>query len=343
MAIPSRISWHDHVSERETAHTWPDGQRDDAAWEDCTMDSAIEFARLTFRRSIPSTHREAEALRAASGEDPLGGTGIDDVIRGFKARYGWTSGYTQVSGFADLWTALKPGTAAIAQGKTGAFPAGHRLRRFDADFTGGHAVLVVRLDSQERVWWCDPLAPEGSYQGEWVTKAELSTYVRAFAGSHLTAPLLPVEADMPTLTTYQPGYTITVKATSNIRSTPYVQSGNLLRTIAAGATEKWTIVGAVKGGVDAESGSDVWYARWANGRWEYTAKANVTSGPTAPVGTAPVDTTPFDQADIDAAVKAATDPLKTQVTTLQTQLSAAQSALAVYTALKDALKKVLSA
>jgi hypothetical protein len=170
----------------------------------------------------------------------------------------------------------------------------------------------------------------------------------------LFLPYFTKEDDMPDIVKYLPGYTVKVKPTSNIRTSPFVQSGNIIRSLSA--EETWTIVGTVTGGVDAESGSNVWYARWAGGRWEYTAFVNVTSGPTAPVGTAPADTTPFDQADIDAAVKAATDPLKSQVTSLQgqlttiqgqvtnlqTQLSAAQTALADFTTLKTLLKRLLA-
>lgn len=180
---------HKHVSERETGHRWPDGRWDDAAWEDCTWDSAIEFARLGLTSAIPATHQEAEALRAASGEPPTGGSNIDDVKRGLARRYRWTSGYVVAYNFSQLWSALTKGKVAVVQGMLGAFPKGHRLRRFDPDYTGPHAVSAQRLDSTDNVWWCDPLAPYGiGYKGQWVTKSQLKVFVDAITprgGRHL--------------------------------------------------------------------------------------------------------------------------------------------------------------
>ena len=40
----------------------------------------------------------------------------------------------------------------------GNFPAGSEIRRWDPDFTGGHAVCVVALGN-DRFQWLDPLAP----------------------------------------------------------------------------------------------------------------------------------------------------------------------------------------
>lgn len=106
---------------------------------------------------------------------------------------------------------------------------------------------------------------------------------------------------MPAIDSYLPGYTATVKATSNVRDAPSL-TGAILRT--ATAAEAWTIVGTVKGDTDPDCGGNDWLVRWA-GRWEYTSRCNVTAGPTAPAG------------DCTAAVKAATDPLAAEVAQLQ--------------------------
>lgn len=194
-ALLSRAQ-HNHVSEREIAHRWPNGQWDDAAWEDCTFMTGVEWCRLTHSRAIPPTHFEGERLRQSSGSRPSGGTNIDDLSRGIRRRYGYNPG-TSIRGFGELWRQLKPGKAAVCQGVMGVFPYGHRLRRWDRGFNGKHCVLVVRVDASDRVWWCDPLAPEGwaggpqgsaPYSGEWVTKAELKRYVDgiyAAGGRHL--------------------------------------------------------------------------------------------------------------------------------------------------------------
>lgn len=178
---PDLIVNHVHVSERESAHHWPDGQFDDSAWEDCTMVAGVMLARLCLDPTIPYTHREAEALRDDAGEDPLGGTSNHDARRGMSRRYGWEP--LLVPNFSELWAKLTPGTAASVQGSMGAFPYGYHLRRHQPTFNGGHDVLAVRVDATDRVWWDDPLAATGSYQGEWVSKADLRRYVERLMSS----------------------------------------------------------------------------------------------------------------------------------------------------------------
>lgn len=168
-----RAVGHVHVSEREGAHEWPDGRVDDAKWEDCLFASAVEWVRA-IGRNIPATHAEAEALRADSGLGPLGGASFDDLSRGLKKRYGITMPPV-VAGANSLLSGLQPGAAAIVNGKMGNFPSGHRLRRWDPGFTGGHAVYVERtLDN--RLLWCDPLAPSGT-QPDVITDSEIKTFM----------------------------------------------------------------------------------------------------------------------------------------------------------------------
>lgn len=192
MASPPMVSraQHSHVTERESAHRWPNGAYDDSAWEDCTFMSGLELHRLTRNKNTAATHYEGERLRQAAGVSPRGGSNMDDLKRGIRRRYGYDT-MQPFGTFATLWRLLTPGRAAAAQGRMGAFPRGHRLRRWQPGFIGKHCVLVVRCDSTDRVWWCDPLAPGGTtYQGEWVTKAELKRYVDAITaegGRHIVA------------------------------------------------------------------------------------------------------------------------------------------------------------
>lgn len=254
-------AWHIHVSERQPG-----------AWIDCTWDSGVEFVRLTHDKSIPATHAEGDALRKASG-DLVGGSSIGDLRRGIKARYGYTAP-AAISGFAALWRAMEPGTAAVVQGSMSAFGPSHRLSRFDPNFDGGHAIAAMRLDTTDRAWWCDPEAPAGAYRGEWVTKAELSRFVNAFAGQHIVAPIIGAQEDNVELKTYMPGYTANVKPNSNVRLGPKIGATKVHTT-----TDKMpvAVIGTVSGDVDPANGSNVWYVLWHDNRVEYTAKDNIVN------------------------------------------------------------------
>lgn len=88
---------------------------------------------------------------------------------------------------------------------------------------------------------------------------------------------LTEETDVPTLTGYIPGQVAVVKATANIRSAPQLATATKIRAVLVGSTETWVVTGWVKGDIDPDGGSDQWLCRWAGGRWEYTAKSNITS------------------------------------------------------------------
>lgn len=311
MALPAVLWMHEHVTEREGAHRWPDGQYDDSHWEDCTWMSGVEFARATIRTSIPATHAEGELLRDASGESPLGGSNDINLQTGIRRRYG--KSLPRIFGFSTLWAALRPGTGAVVAVDMGHFPYGHRLRRFSPSFTGNHRVFVARYDSGDDAWWCDPLAPTGTgYVGERVTKAELRTAVIGTAGQFVS-PLLakPVAAatsgdNVPTILSYTPGYKGRVEnaAGARVRTAP-AKTAATIRIVPAGKAETWTVVGYAKG--EVLSGSERWLARVNAGRWEYTHSSNVSSVTAPP--------------DVAAAVLAATTPLKASVASLTTRLA----------------------
>lgn len=102
----------------------------------------------------------------------------------------------------------------------------------------------------------------------------------------LTAPVpVPPDTstgaiDVPLLSSYIPGQVATVKVNSNIRSAPVIAGNTPIRRLTA--PETWVVTGWVKGALDPESGSDQWVCRWAGGRWEYTAKVNLSAGPAVP-------------------------------------------------------------
>lgn len=159
---------HIHVSERESG-----------IWTDCMWTSAVEFARAV-GQDVPATLAEAHTLRAASG-DMEGGSSQADVVRGMLKRYGW-QGSVRANTNLNPKTYLVPGTVAVVQGSMGKFPTGSHFRRYDPSFTGGHGVCVFRLDTNDRVWWCDPLAPTVGYSGEWMSFADLRLFMSGSPG-----------------------------------------------------------------------------------------------------------------------------------------------------------------
>jgi len=291
---------HIHVSERELAHTWPDGQKDDGKWEDCLWCSVVEWLNDTWQ-DVPDTLAYAEALRDASGEPPTGGSNFTNVQKAFTVLR--IPIMLEPKFFPTFWSRLAPGTGGVANGSMGNFASGHRLRRHDPGFAGGHSVDVSRVDGTDRVWWCDPLAPKGTYSGEWVTKAELAKFMgTSWMGvtRHLRArPATPTGGDMPALVTYIPGYTANVKPQSNVRAAPAGTAAKFRTT--TDVKEPVVLTGTVTGTVDPANGSNVWYTWWKNGRWEYTAKDNVVDIKAASPLVPGPDLTPFSQAQMDAA------------------------------------------
>ena len=166
---------HVHVSERQTGK-----------WYDCLWMSAVEWLRAVHDSAIPATHAEGDALRAAS--DDLGPSNFGNLAAGVKLRYGWT--LPKLIPAADLWTRLEPGHAAVVSGGLTAWPAGSHWRRWAPTSTADHAAFAMRLDTSDAVWWCDPLAPTGTYQGERMPKAELLRFVAKTGAAQLVAPML---------------------------------------------------------------------------------------------------------------------------------------------------------
>lgn len=202
MALPSLIAKHVHISERESIHVWPDGRKDDGAWEDCAWVALIEFLRLAYRPDLPTTHTFMESIRARV-MGPLGGTVPSQLVAGAKT-IGVTGPKTAgivLKGVSagNLWAAMPVGTVACVAGSMGAFPVGYTLRRWDPGFAGGHEVLAVRVDAADRVWWCDPLAPTGTgYEGQWVSKADFLKFAAKLNSTSFVAPVKVSAVPAPT-------------------------------------------------------------------------------------------------------------------------------------------------
>ena len=329
MNLPSA---HIHISERESGHYWPDGRYDDARWEDCAFDTAVEWARVTHDSKIPATHVEAEALRAASGLGPSGGATIDRVRQGLTARYGFAG--TKAVGFTALWAALVPGTAACVQGSMGAFPLGHSLRRHLPSFAGIHQVTAFRLDATDRVWWCDPLGPAGTYNGEWVSKAQLAAYVNAFAANgHTVAPLQEDSVTTIELTPFPEGprlFSIAAGATVHGYS-PGSSTPVKTQTFPTGSSASAKGI-AVITQVPIRAPQGTFYPGF-DGVFKdlYIPISEVTLAP-APAAPA---------LDCTAAVKAAVDPLKVEVESFKADLAIVKGQLAAANTRISAAKNAL--
>lgn len=284
---------HVHISERETAHVWPNGLQDDRHWEDCTMCAALMVARVSCDPAIPAHHGEAEAIRQAAGLGPIGGSSSSDALRGLQRRHAVTGlDIVANSDFDALWGRLTPGTVAAAQGSMAAFPRGHTLRRFDPGFIGSHDVFIYRYDDSDHLWWDDPLAPIGSYTGQTVTKAQFKAYVNKFpAGSAIVGTLLtektvanaPITSETPVL--------IDVPAGANLIA---LDGKTVIRALTQAYVGRYSPF--------ASGALRAWYVTVAGVRQLAYSKPVAVHAVPAPLP--PKDTTPFTQAQLDAAREA---------------------------------------
>ena len=169
---------HRHVTERTNG-----------AWVLCAEASAVMWQWVT-GASVPTTTAEACALRRAEGSNrscESGGSSAAQLRVGMAKRWS-RNAPASIGGWPALEAALRPGTAGIVMGQMAAL--GPHWRRWDPSFGGRHAVEVERRDDTASVWWDDPLAPVGLYQGEPMPIADLERFVRGWTGArHIVAPI----------------------------------------------------------------------------------------------------------------------------------------------------------
>lgn len=164
------------VSEREVAHTHLNGAADNAAWEDCVFCSGLMLANAAKLGQYPATLVEAENIRDAAGASATGSTTNNQLNLGLSRRYGWTGKRVAGGNFPGFLAAVPVGYATAFAGSFANFPVGHRLRRFQPNYVGGHEVFAIH-EGLNTWWWMDPLGPkDGSYQGEPVTDADIRTF-----------------------------------------------------------------------------------------------------------------------------------------------------------------------
>lgn len=290
---------HVHVSERQSGK-----------WEDCVWMSAVEWLRQVYRRSIPATHAEGDALRLASGD--LGFSNFWNLEAGVQVRYGWS--LPDPVPAAGLWAALKPGSAAIVVGSLPAWPSGSHWRRWDPGSTADHATFAYRFDATDAVWWCDPLAPTGiGYQGEVMPKAELLRFVGLKSWGQLVAPIL--EGVMAIYQRRETPGTFTIRAGVEVHGyRPNASGWEVAKTrpkavvVSLPASFDATL-GRLSGTTTPSSLLAISTGYFA-GLYVDTAEVDETVNP------APLDATPFSQYDLDAATAA-----------LKDKIAAAQAAL----------------
>lgn len=257
---------HIHISERE-----PDG-----SWEDCTFDGGLEFYRDAIDPSVPHTHTEAQAIRAASGKGPTGGANLGDFRKGVAARYHRT--LPPAISNKNILTALKPGYVGAVQGSMSAFGPTHPLSKWDRNFDGGHLVYLARTPGGVLLW-CDPEAPTTADVPVVVSAADVQKFVNAFAGEAIVAPALKwpqatgVPLDMRPIIAPRLNWTAVIKAQSNIRVEPIIASAKVRTTTAD--TTVTQVVGYVKGDVDPANGKTDWLGWLEGSEWRFTAIDNV--------------------------------------------------------------------
>jgi len=158
-------------------------ETDEKYWTDCSWCSALMLANEATLNKYPATRAEREALRAASG-DLVGGSNLNDVDRGTKARYGFVFRRAPLTWSAFI-VELAPDSGALLQGLYSRLPA-HYIR-WDPKFAAkgndsAHAVYIER-HRDGKLWWMDPLG-RGTYKGEYIEEGIVKAYALGLGTIH---------------------------------------------------------------------------------------------------------------------------------------------------------------
>jgi hypothetical protein len=148
----------------------------DGTFEDCAWASGVTLANAAEGDEHPPTQAEYQALRAISGDDPVGSSSLTALKLGMDRRYGYHG--IEIRGALAV-TTVPVGTAVLMFGPYGALP--DHFRRWDLKYTDGHVAVGLRT-SAVRWWWLDPLATRG-YPGEAIPAAAIARFVGATGGA----------------------------------------------------------------------------------------------------------------------------------------------------------------
>lgn len=169
IALGGGVKWDasNHCSEREPG-----------PWTNCVPASINMLAQANLE-PIPSTNDWADRFRKKAGYPESGATSI----RGFAVAFKDTFGYAyRVAAPVDPFLLVQPGYSAAIIGKNSAFKSTAPWRKWDPGFDGYHCVFISQLPDR-RVLMDDPLAPEGTYSGMFVTKDEVRAFYAAAGGA----------------------------------------------------------------------------------------------------------------------------------------------------------------
>ncbi len=158
-------------------------ERGEAKWKDCTYSSGLQALVYGGFTAFPAgtyTMAEREALERSDDQPDETGASLDDLVTAVKRRYGLTL-VKRTAGTLAL-TVTRDEEAIVLQGLMGNLPKGHRLRRWDPDFEGGHAITVISMPG-DRFVWLDPLAT-AKYPGDVVGRDEVITFAKSM-GQHI--------------------------------------------------------------------------------------------------------------------------------------------------------------
>lgn len=156
-------------------------ERGESPQRDCTYASGLTGMVYAGWTKFPKgiyTHEEREALERSDSQPDETGASLADLKEALKNRYGVTRTINAASALSGL---LDKRMGHVVQGYLKNFPSGHRLRRWQPGFTGGHAIFVY-FGSDLKYHWFDPLAPM-KFAGDIVTKAEIMTFAKGLGGS----------------------------------------------------------------------------------------------------------------------------------------------------------------
>lgn len=153
------------------ARVWSE-RRESPPWDQCTECAYLMTLLYGGFRSFPLgayTDAERDALDDATPPDPpSGGSTFALIDAGASKRYGLTLDRITDGSRAILRrTLMRPNMGLAIAGSLGGLPQGHRLRRWQPRFTGGHAI-AIQTRGDGKVLWLDPLAPP-THQGDETT------------------------------------------------------------------------------------------------------------------------------------------------------------------------------
>lgn len=144
---------------------------------DCTYSAGLTGLVFAGFDKFPKgafTVDEREALERSDDQPNETGASLDDLILAIKRRYDITLKKSLIQYLAQHKARADLGF--VIQGANGNLPYGHTLRRWDKNFTGGHAVFINPSGDGSTVHWYDPEAPMG-FAGDIVNWATVTKWI----------------------------------------------------------------------------------------------------------------------------------------------------------------------